>query len=120
MYLTHNGEELAFKWHHDTENNTTHCVVTKTSDNSEVAHTMSKVHPNDNYDRAEGRRRTLGRVIQSLYPTSKVDEEITPEEKVAAKAGRLEIWSQYANWKSEEPRMTLGTKKERKAKLKVA
>lgn len=95
MYHKYNGEELKFKFIHDVENRTTHCIVTKVSDDTEVGRGISKLHPNDNYSKAEGRYRTFARAIQSFVP----------------KTDRLGFWQAYQNWRTTEPRLVLSSDK---------
>ena len=95
MYHKYKGEELKFKFIHDVDQKTSYCIVTKVSDDSEVGRGISKVHPNDTYNKAEGRYRTFGRALQSFVP----------------KADRLEFWQAYQNWKTTNSRLVLSSDK---------
>ena len=110
MYITYNGKELAFKFKHNTAipatiedtPRGTECLVVDKEGNF-VAKAWAKLHPKDVFDKAKGREIAFGRALKEFVP----------------KADRLAFWETYSNWRSEEPRMVLGTKKVRKAKLKI-
>lgn len=107
MYINYQGQELKFTFHHITETapdvpqKGTICVVTTVKDDKFVAKSFSRLHPNDNFDRAKGRQISFGKALQEF-----VD-----------KKDRLEFWTAYSNWRSTTPRMTLGVAKP--AKLKI-
>jgi hypothetical protein len=107
MFINYAGKELAFRFRHNANPESdiplgTEVTVTDKEGNF-VAKSFAKLHPNDQFNREIGRKVAFGRVLQ---------EFVQKEE-------RLPFWEAYSTWRTDEPRMTLGTKKERKQKLKV-
>ena len=111
MLKDYKGRKLGFRFKHITQVPTeenpqprgTICLVTDAEGNF-VAQTFAKLHPKDQFDKNKGRQVAFGKALQEFVP----------------KEERLGFWEDYNNWRTDTPRMVLGTKRERKAKFKLA
>lgn len=109
MLIDYKGQKLGFRFKHITDAPTEEnpqprgTICTVTDENGQfVAQSFARLHPKDQFDKNKGRQIALGYALREFVP----------------KEDRFVFWEVYQNWRTTEPRMVLGTKRERKAKIK--